>query len=264
MQRYRKLTIIVVPVVAVFILVGLYVPLSPTQNQISQAPVLTVQSKVNQTCTLSPSLVEVEDAPQETEGPYFVDELLDRSDIRSDPGTGIVEQGLPLRMQIHVYDIDNGTCNPVKGAQVDIWHANSQGLYSDEQQLGTGGKKFLRGYQNTDSNGQALFTTVYPGWYEGRAIHMHIKIRIFSGTEKTFEWTSQFYFPDSINNIVHTQPPYSNHGKPPVSDNEDGIYTGPSTDGTMQSDTGAHLMPNMTKDGNGYLGTFNVGINLSK
>ena len=219
----------------------------------------------NQTCTLTPSLIEVEGAPQQTEGPYFVDEMLDRSDIRSDPSSGLVEDGVPLILQINVYDVnDGGNCIPLKNARVDIWHANSQGLYSDIMQIGTLGKKYLRGYQVTDENGAVSFTTVYPGWYEGRAIHIHIKVRTFDGQEKTFEWTSQLYIADSVSAEVHEQSPYKNHGQPDIKNMGDGIYAGASTDGLVQSSTGKHLMLSVVKKGQDYVGSFNVGVEAIK
>jgi protocatechuate 3,4-dioxygenase beta subunit len=231
----------------------------PPGLQGQQQPIAQ-QTATNQTCTLTPSLIEVEDTPQQTEGPYFVDEKLNRSDIRPDPSDGSVQEGVPLTLVIHAYDVDNGTCIPLDGAQVDIWHANSQGLYSDIAQAGTEGKKYLRGYQVTDGNGTARFTTVYPGWYEGRAIHIHVKVRTFEGSEKTFEWTSQFYLDNSVNDQVHKLAPYSSHGPVEVKNEQDGIYTGASTDGAMPSNTGQHLMLDLTKNGQGYAGTFNIGL----
>ena len=186
--------------------------------------------------------------------------MSNRSDIRSDPSDGSVQEGFPLLLVLHVYDVDNGSCVPLSGAQVDIWHANSQGVYSGVQDAGTMGKKFLRGYQVTDDNGSVGFTTIYPGWYQGRAIHIHVKVRNFEGLEKTLEWTSQFYLNNSINEQMHKQPPYSNHGPPDITNEEDGIYRGASTDGLVQSNTGENLMLNLTKDPeqSSYLGTFNI------
>lgn len=219
----------------------------------------------SQSCTLTPSLIEVEGSPQEIEGPYFVDEMLDRSDIRADPSSGLLEVGIPLILQINVYDVNKGgNCVSLKNARVDIWHANSQGLYSDIVQIGTLGKKYLRGYQVTDDNGTVRFTTVYPGWYEGRAIHIHIKVQTFEGSEKTFEWTSQLYIDDSISTAVHEQSPYNSHGQPEVRNMDDGIYSGPSTDMMFQNNTGKHLMLDVTKTEQGYVGTFNVGLNANK
>ena len=222
-------------------------------------------ASTNETCTLTPSLIEVESTPQQTQGPYFVDGMPNRSDIRSDSSDGSVQEGIPLHLVINVYDVDDdGHCVPLSGAQVDIWHANSQGVYSGVEQDGTGGKNFLRGYQVTDDNGTVRFTTTYPGWYEGRAIHIHAKVRALEGLEDPFEWTSQFYLNNSVNEHVHRQSPYSNHGPVDLTNEEDGIYTGPSTDDLVQANTGEHLMLNLIEDEQGYVGTFNIGVNANQ
>ena len=223
-------------------------------------------ASTNKTCTLTPSLIEYEGTPQQTEGPYFVDNMPNRSDIRSDPSDGSIQQGIPLHLIIHVYGLnENRSCVPLKGAKVDIWHANSQGIYSDIADQGTTGKKFLRGYQLTDNNGTTRFTTIYPGWYQGIAIHIHDKVRTFNGSEKTLEWTSQLYFDNSINEQVHKQPPYSKHGLPDMTNEQDGIYAGPSTDGLIQSNTGKHLMVNLTKgEGQSYIGIFNIVLTATQ
>ena len=94
--------------------------------------------------------------PEQTEGPYFVDEQLNRSDIRSDPATGEVKPGTPLTLMCQVMRISAGACRPLSGALIDIWHCDAKGIYSDEPtynpgggtgQVNTTGQKFLRGYQ---------------------------------------------------------------------------------------------------------------------
>jgi protocatechuate 3,4-dioxygenase beta subunit len=176
-----------------------------------------------------------------------------------------LQDGIPLRLILHVYDVDdNGSCTPLSDAKVDIWHANSQGIYSGVQDAGTGQNNFLRGYQMTDGNGTVQFTTIYPGWYEGRAIHIHVKVRNFEGSNETLEWTSQFYLNNSINEQVHTQPPYSKHGPVDMTNEEDFIYTGPSTDGLVKTNTGEHLMLKLNgNEQQGYTGTFNIGVNAN-
>ncbi len=241
----------------------------PFSDQLSSQQ---MASSTNKTCTLTPSLIEEEGTPQQTEGPYFVAGMPNRSDIHSDPSDGSVQQGIPLHLVIHVYKInDKGnnstpaaavSCMPFSGIQVDIWHTNPQGLYSGISQIGTEGKTYLRGYQITDKNGTVKFDTIYPGWYQGRAIHIHIMVRAFDGgANETFHWTSQMYLNNSINEKVHTQIPYSKHGLPPMTNEQDGIYTGPSTDKLVQSNAGQHLMLNLTKDKQGYVGTFNIIVN---
>jgi protocatechuate 3,4-dioxygenase beta subunit len=165
-------------------------------------------------------------SPAQTEGPYFVDELLNRSDIRIDPTDNSVQAGVPLALKLTVSQSDDGVCTPLTGAFVDIWHCNAQGHYSDVQANSTVGKKFLRGYQVTDEKGVAQFTTIYPGWYQGRTIHTHFKVRMFAGTTKTYEFTSQLYFDDAINNQVLALAPYNSRGTRDQTNATDGIYLG--------------------------------------
>jgi protocatechuate 3,4-dioxygenase beta subunit len=192
--------------------------------------------------------------PQLTEGPYFVDEKLNRSDIRTDPSTGIVSAGVPLTIQINVSGTGGGTCAPVPNAFVDIWHCDAAGAYSDiangAGQANTSGKKYLRGYQVTDSNGLAQFTTVYPGWYSGRAVHIHFKIRLFTGTQQTYEFTSQFFFDDNLSDQIFTQSPYNTRGTRNTRNSNDGIYNG----------GGSQLLLTLTPSGQGYLTTFDIGL----
>src|SRR5262249_54783384 len=136
-----------------------------------------------------------------TVGPYFVDEKLNRSDVRSNTSDGAVQAGIPLTLKLQVFDADND-CAPVSGATVDIWHANAAGLYSDESANGTSGQNWLRGYQTTDSGGAVTFTTIYPGWYTGRTVHIHFKVRVYNGATETLEFTSQLFFTDDMNKQV--------------------------------------------------------------
>jgi protocatechuate 3,4-dioxygenase beta subunit len=233
-------------------------PFPPPSAELSASQ---ISASTNKTCRLIPSSMKLQGTSQQTEGPYFVDGMPNRSDIRSDPSDSSVQQGIPLHLVVHIYSIDNGSCTPLKGARVDIRHANSQGVYSGVKDQGTMGKKFLRGYQMTDNNGTVRFTTIYPGWYQGRAIHIHDKVRTFNGSEKTLEWTAQLYLNNSINQQVSMQPPYSNHGSPQTTNEQDGIYTGASTDGMISRNSGEHLLLNLTKDKQSYFGTFNIVLN---
>src|SRR3989442_1083318 len=125
--------------------------------------------------TLPPCIVR----PEQTEGPYFVDDRLNRSDIRSDPSDGSVKEGLPLQLALRVHEIRGQACTPLPGAMVDIWHCDALGVYADvrDRFFDTRGKKFLRGYQVTDAAGTVRFLTIYPGWYPVRTVHIHFKIR---------------------------------------------------------------------------------------
>ena len=188
--------------------------------------------------------------PAKTEGPYFVDEKLNRSDIRVDPSDGSVQPGVPLQLTIRTFDSER-RCVPVQGATVDVWHCNAQGLYSDEGQNGTSGRKFLRGFQKTDSTGAARFTTVYPGWYQGRTIHIHFKVRLFGGSGTTYEFTSQIFFDESLNNTVMALPAYNRGRTRDTLNANDGVYG---------SDGGQLLASATGGTSAGYSAVFDVGL----
>ena len=198
------------------------------------------------------SAVSCTDAPSQTIGPYFVEEGLDRSDITVDPSDGSVQPGVPLRLELTLYDVDDA-CAAVAGAQVDVWHASAAGLYSDEAAIGTAGKRYLRGSQVSDANGAVAFTTVYPGWYRGRAVHIHFRIRLFDDAQTTFDFISQLYFDEVVTDQVHAQAPYDARGTRDTLNAEDGIYT--------QNGSGAQLLLALRSDGTGgWIGGFDVGL----
>lgn len=192
--------------------------------------------------------------PELTEGPYFVDEKLNRSDIRSDPSDGSVKEGVPLQITFRVSQISN-SCLPLAGATVDVWHCDALGVYSDATDRGfnTKGQKFLRGYQVTDANGVAQFTTIYPGWYQGRAVHIHFKIRTDPSSDTGYEFTSQLFLNESITDQVHAQQPYANKGQRTLKNEGDGIYQG----------GGSQLLVVPTKSGQGYATTFDIGLQIA-
>jgi protocatechuate 3,4-dioxygenase beta subunit len=163
-----------------------------------------------------------------TEGPFFVDEMLNRSDIRYDPVTGALSDGVLLNLTFNVTRAASNACTPLTGAYLDVWHADATGTYSDVSGNGNGtsgaGKKFLRGYQVTDGDGVVKFVTIYPGWYSGRAVHIHFKLRLHAGSTKTYEFTSQFFFDDMLTDTVHAESPYNAKGPRNVRNADDGIY----------------------------------------
>ena len=194
--------------------------------------------------------------PELTEGPYFVEEQLERSDIRSDPSDGSVKEGTPLVMTFLVSQVDSdGSCSALAGANVDVWHRDALGVYSDVQDPGfdTSGQKWLRGYQVTDAEGRAQFTTIYPGWYQGRATHIHFKIRTDPESEAGTEFTSQFFFDDTLSDQVHAQGAYAEKGAAGrLQNDEDMIY----------QQSGGQLTLDVTPAGDGYAATFDIGIQL--
>ena len=190
--------------------------------------------------------------PEQTEGPFFVEEGLNRSDIRSDPTTNAVKPGAPLRVAFRVTRVDGNACTPVAGAQVHVWHCDAAGAYSGvrDPHGSTIGQKFLRGYQVTDAKGVATFTTIYPGWYEGRAVHIHFKIRTAEQTKRGRDFTSQMYFDDAVTEAVVSRAPYTIRGRRFIRNDQDGLFRR----------SGKQLLIALKPDGDGYSGTFDVGL----
>lgn len=193
--------------------------------------------------------------PEQTEGPYFVDERLHRMDVRSDPSNGTISPGTQLALTFHISRIRGGECRPFPDAQVDIWHCDAMGIYSDVRDPGfnTVGQKFLRGYQRTDAHGEARFLTIYPGWYPIRTVHIHFKIRTAPVAQGSFEFASQLYFPDELTDRVHTALPYSSQGRRRVRNHQDFIFR----------DSGEHLLLKPSTTNGGYTATFPIGLELS-
>lgn len=195
--------------------------------------------------------------PAQTEGPYFVDEKLNRSDIRPDPSDGKVKPGTPLELTFVVSQLGKGTCTPVAGAIVDVWHCDANGVYSDVQDpsFNTTGKKFLRGYQVTDAAGRAKFLTIYPGWYQGRAVHIHFTVRTNPSAAAAHQFTSQIYFDDALNEKVLAQAPYTSKGPPDqrMRNERDGIFR----------QGGSQLVLPVTSAGSGYAGTFDIALDVA-
>ncbi|MEA5504302.1 intradiol ring-cleavage dioxygenase [Halotia wernerae UHCC 0503] len=193
-------------------------------------------------------------SPEQTEGPYFVDEKLNRSDIRFDPADGAVKEGVPLQLTLHVSQVGSNGCTPLVSAIVDVWHCDALGIYSDvtDRSFSTVGKKFLRGYQVTDAKGNVQFTTIYPGWYQGRTVHIHFKVRTNRTSGQSYEFTSQLYFDDTISDRVYTQAPYASKGQRTQKNANDGIFQG----------GGEQMLLKLTKNEQGYAATFDVGLQM--
>ena len=190
--------------------------------------------------------------PEQMDGPYFVDARLNRSDIRSDPSDKAVKPGVPLNLILRVSSVAGAGCTPLAGAMVDVWHCDAAGAYSEARDPGfnTTGKQFLRGYQVTDAGGAVRFTTIYPGWYEGRAVHIHFKVRTAAGAGRGQEFSSQLYFDEAATDRVHARAPYSARGRRTQRNNEDGLFRR----------GGNRLMLALTETGAGYAGEFSVGL----
>jgi protocatechuate 3,4-dioxygenase beta subunit len=184
------------------------------------------------TCVLSPEM---------TEGPYYVAaDAKIRKDIRAgQPGT-------PLALKLGVANV--ASCKPVKGAAVDIWHASAGGVYSDEQQNNTVGQTFLRGVQKTNANGIATFTTIYPGWYPGRTVHIHVKVHISGNVVHT----GQLFFNDKLTDAVFLKSPYASRGSRDTRNSNDSIYV----------NGGSRSLLTVKKQGAGYVATIWMGVHV--
>jgi protocatechuate 3,4-dioxygenase beta subunit len=182
-------------------------------------------------CVISPAM---------TEGPFFVDAGLNRSDVTAGATHAAVTQGVPLALEVTVVGVRSG-CAPLAGVRVDIWHTDANGDYSD---VGAArGRQFLRGYQETDAGGKVAFSTIYPGWYPGRAIHIHIKAR------NPREFTTQLFFDDAVNEKVMAEAPYNTRGARFVRNARDGIFRG-----------GSAIIVDVAPAAKGYTGKATLGL----
>lgn len=211
---------------------------------IVSAPVVNAQ---NLACVLSSRM---------TEGPYWVDERLNRSDIRTDPSNGAVKAGLPLTVTLNIFSVTSAGCAALQGAWVDIWHCDAGGLYSDTAANNTVGQQFLRGYQITNTSGAANFTTIYPGWYSGRAVHIHVRIRTFNGTAVVGNFVTQLFFEDSISDTVFAQAPYNTRGRTRDTLNaNDMVYNGAANK--------ERALSTLVRTDSGYSATLNIGVDIA-
>ena len=176
--------------------------------------------------------------PEQTEGPYYISgEKLRRNITEGRPGAAMV---------LRAFVVDASTCRPIKNAAVDIWHADASGVYSGFGQ-GAGNRTFMRGIQRTNAKGLALFRTVYPGWYQGRTVHIHVKLHLGGNVVHT----GQLYFPDATTDAVYKQAPYSSRPNRDVRNADDSIYR----------NGGRKSLLSVRKNGAGvYVATITMGV----
>lgn len=191
-------------------------------------------------------------SPEQTEGPYYIPDEKIRRDITEG------RPGAPLRLRILVVDVSS--CKPIKGAAVDIWHCDAGGVYSgfDSESPPSGGGErveptddlpFLRGVQRTDARGVATFQTIYPGWYRGRTVHIHVKVHVGGNVVHT----GQIYFPDALTDSVFETAPYSERPDRDVRNATDFVYR----------NGGRNSMLRVRRSGAGYAGTITMGVHRS-
>lgn len=210
-------------------------PAGATAAGATLAPATTGAVSAVPSCIVRPAL---------TEGPFFVDTKLDRADIRE------TRPGVPLALAFNVSRLTGGQCRLLQGAVVDLWHCDAGGAYSAVAQNDTSGQRWLRGLQTTDANGVARFTTIHPGWYPGRAVHIHFKIRAADASGRASDFTSQLFFDEKVNDEVFARAPYTQRTGSRLRNESDGIFRG--SDGKLTLVT--------TKTANGYSATFEIGL----
>jgi protocatechuate 3,4-dioxygenase beta subunit len=183
------------------------------------------------TCVLTPEL---------TEGPYYVSgEKLRRDITEGKPGTALL-------LSLNV--LNARTCKPIRGATVEIWHCDAGGVYSGAV-ADNPGTNFLRGGQKTNAAGIAQLKTIYPGWYRGRAVHIHVKVHVRGSVVHT----GQLFFPAAVTRAVYANTPYSSHGTSPDTSNaQDAIYR----------NGGAKGMLALKRNGAGYAGSIAMGVHV--
>jgi protocatechuate 3,4-dioxygenase beta subunit len=188
--------------------------------------------------------------PEGEIGPYFADDSaagFNRSNIVSNLDGTNTQTGIPLTLIVTVLD-GQKSCAPYVGAQIDIWHCNASGVYSDIAGENTSSEQWLRGYQITDANGKVTFTTVIPGWYAGRTTHIHLRVRAtYSEASSTSDGTNttQCFFDQTFVDTLSTSvTPYSAEGKNPTTNVSDHVYS--------QEEDGANLLALTGDNTSGY------------
>ncbi len=189
-----------------------------------------------------------------TQGPYYFDADKIRTDVRED------RPGRQLRLAFKLQDSEG--CKPIPNSVVEIWHCDAGGLYSGAEanssqggggQPGGGGaqpgggaqdleptddKRYLRGAQVTNADGIVQFTTIWPGWYRGRTVHVHLMVHV--SNQRVL--TTQVFFDEALNTKVFAEQPYAQHTGRDSFNNDDGIFE-------------ESLLLTIKEDGAGYLGT---------
>lgn len=190
-----------------------------------------------------------------TEGPFYLPGSIIRKDIREN------QPGADLHLILKLVDVKG--CRAIPNAAIDIWHANAFGVYSGYTNavlppLGTFDKiphiepvnkeTFLRGRQYTDKNGMAEFYTIYPGWYERRTVHIHLKA--FMDLKEIL--TTQLFFPQALNYKIQSQPPYNCRSfSPYINENDVVLRDSHGVEGGW---------PKITEWGCSYTATLTIGV----
>lgn len=187
--------------------------------------------------------------PEETAGPFTIDLESHPEYLRQDITEG--KTGVPLELTLMLVDVNAG-CAPIRNARVDVWHCDKDGVYSGFDGEQTRGETFLRGIHRSDETGRVTFKTIYPGWYYGRATHIHFQVFLDNGLAAT----SQVAFPEAVTRVVYDSPLYSGRGQNTAVESN-------ARDFVFRSPAGALPRELCTITGSrddGYVAALNVGI----
>jgi protocatechuate 3,4-dioxygenase beta subunit len=193
-------------------------------------PAVALRSATATSCVLTPEM---------TEGPYWIDEALTRRDVTEDI------RGMPLILRLSV--VNASTCKPIKGADVEIWHAAPDGEYSGFD--GSSGTRYLRGHQRSDAAGRVRFDTVFPGWYRGRTPHIHLKVHVGGDAVHT----TQLFMSERVTRAVYRTRFYKARGQADTSHAEDMIYGDGGARSTLR-------LRRRTGGRKGYVGRLELGV----
>lgn len=176
-------------------------------------------------------------SPSLEEGPFFVEQKLNRSDLTAGTTRPSVVAATPLVLEFVLLKLSGDSAKPLENAQVDLWCCDAIGVYSDVDHPmnheKTAGQPWLRGYQLSNKDGVVKFKTIIPGWYPGRAPHIHLKVRSFSEAHKvTADFTSQIFFPEATARTAYKASAYKERGEPNTPNSRDGIFSQREPDGT--------------------------------
>jgi protocatechuate 3,4-dioxygenase beta subunit len=175
--------------------------------------------------------------PEMTEGPYYIDgEKLRRDITEGKAGT---------RLDLALTVVNASTCKPIRNAIVDIWHCDASGIYSGFG-AGSSNRSFLRGLQKTDARGVAHFKTIYPGWYPGRTVHIHVKVHVGGNVVHT----GQLFFTDSVTDAAYRKAPYNKRPNRNPRNSGDAIYV----------NGGKRSLLKVTKTKAGYRAAITMGV----